>query len=154
MKKSYSLEDLVISLFVLGFDKIDLKLISLILGHIVISQRDEERFEYVDRNLTKEFKMMVECEEDLCFLRKGVTMDGEFVLGNNIFSVREFFMRGRKELIYYLSTLNYEEILKAKVEQTHSSKPAYFCEKEKELLKSFGLVKNLEEINNEESLKK
>lgn len=154
MKKSYSLEDLVISLFVLGFDKIDLKLISLILGHIVISQRDEERFEYVDRNFTKEFKTLVECEEDLFFLRKGVTVDGEFALGNNLCSVRDFFMRGRKELIYYLSTLNFEEILKAKVEQMHSSKPVYFCEKEKELLKTFGLDKNLEDTNNEEILKK
>lgn len=154
MKKSYSLEDLVLSLFVLGFDKIDLKLITLILGHIVISQRDEERFEYVDRNFTKEFKTLVECEEDLFFLRKGVTVDGEFALGNNIFNVRDIFMRGRKELIYYLSTLNFEEILKAKVEQMHSSKSVYFCEKEKELLKTFGLDKNLEEINNEEILKK
>lgn len=137
MEKIISSEDLISSLLVLGFERVDPLLYSLVLGNIYFEQKEKFRFE--EKEYSVQFKQFVECDEVFYKLKDGLFMDTDTgLLENKIITIEKFLSAGNRELINYLKKMDFKDVILRKKEilgiTSIEEAKDLFSKKEREIL--------------------
>ena len=128
-----STEDIVKSLFAMGFEKVDTVLFGLVLS---TSKFEENGFKFSDLPLTQIFLRYMDYDGYVFTFKEGVTLDTEMPISKNYsWTLRRLFNHNR--LINYLSTLDFKDIVLRKIkylgEERLEEFDYLFSEKEKKL---------------------
>lgn len=138
-----STEDIVKSLFAMGFEKVDTVLFGLVLS---TSKFEENGFKFSDLPLTQIFLRYMDYNGYVFTFKEGVTLDTEMPISKSYgWTLRRLFNHNR--LINYLSTLDFKDIVLRKIEylgeETLEEFDYLFSEKEKLLAPEyFNDIKN------------
>ena len=128
-----STEDIVKSLFAMGFEKVDTVLFGLV---IATTKFEENGFKFSDLPFTQIFLKYMNYDGVIFTFKEGVTLDTEITISKNYsWTLRRLFNHNR--LINYLSTLDFKDIVLRKIEylgeETLGEFDYLFSEKEKKL---------------------
>lgn len=128
-----STEDIVKSLFAMGFEKVDTVLFGLV---IATTKFEENGFKFSDLPFTQIFLKYMNYDGVIFTFKEGVTLDTEITISkNHSWTLRRLFNHNR--LINYLSTLDFKDIVLRKIEylgeETLGEFDYLFSEKEKKL---------------------
>ena len=126
-----STEDIVKSLFAMGFEKVDTVLFGLVLS---TSKFEENGFKFSDLPLTQIFLRYMDYDGYVFTFKEGVTLDTEMPISKSYgWTLRRLFNHNR--LINYLSTLDFKDIVLRKIKYLGEEKleefDYLFSEKEK-----------------------
>ena len=138
-----STEDIVKSLFAMGFEKVDTVLFGLVLS---TSKFEENGFKFSDLPLTQIFLRYMDYDGYVFTFKEGVTLDTEMPISKSYgWTLRRLFNHNR--LINYLSTLDFKDIVLRKIKYLGEEKleefDYLFSEKEKLLAPEyFNDIKN------------
>ena len=138
-----STEDIVKSLFAMGFEKVDTVLFGLVLS---TSKFEENGFKFSDLPLTQIFLRYMDYDGYVFTFKEGVTLDTEMPISKSYgWTIRRLFIHNT--LINYLSTLDFKDIVLRKIKYLGEEKleefDYLFSEKEKLLAPEyFNDIKN------------
>ena len=137
-------EELISSLLLLGFEKVDLILYTQTLGRLVIDNQTLKIFEFDDHAFSDTFNKYVEYDEGVYKLKEGYSLDTNIKVGKKDILLKDL-LHTNKRLITYLNLLDFEEIIFKKItlleDKSISTLPNYFSNKEKEIIyKMFGIA--------------
>ncbi len=138
-----STEDIVKTLFAMGFEKVDTVLFGLVLS---TSKFEENGFKFSDLPLTQIFLRYMDYDGYVFTFKDGVTLDTEMPISKSYgWTLRRLFNHNR--LINYLSTLDFKDIVLRKIKYLGEEKleefDYLFSEKEKLLAPEyFNDIKN------------
>ena len=126
-----STEDIVKSLFAMGFEKVDTVLFGLVLA---TTKFEENGFKFSDLPFTQIFLRYMDYDGFIFTFKEGVTLDTEMPISKNYsWTLRRLFNHNR--LINYLSTLDFKDIVLRKIkylgEERLEEFDYLFSEKEK-----------------------
>lgn len=145
-------EVLVSSLFNVGFDKVDAALFTYTLGKLAIDNRKMQLFEFSDSETNQIFNKYIDYDGIVFRFKDGVNLETMASYNGEKFYPLKMLLNSSKNLIKYLSLLDFSEIVLKKVENygIHSLEQIdenIFSQKELEILHqlNFGQTnKNLE----------
>ena len=128
-----STEDIVKSLFAMGFEKVDTVLFGLV---IATTKFEENGFKFSDLPFTQIFLKYMNYDGVIFTFKEGVTLDTEITISkNHSWTIRRLFIHNT--LINYLSTLDFKDIVLRKIKYLGEEKleefDYLFSEKEKKL---------------------
>lgn len=130
-------ENLVTSLFILGFDQVDSMLFTYTLGKLSSDDKRSRQFEFVDNETSKMFDEYVDFNGHIFKLKDGYTLDTKIRVNNCCVRLIDIFDTNR-ELTRHLRNVDFTEIVKKKVDQLRSitlnNKMHLFSSKEKEIM--------------------
>lgn len=132
-------ENIISSLFIVGFDKVDSLLFTLLLGYLSQNKDFKEMFEYDDREFSKEFKKYIVNDASSYRLKDGYTLDTTIKLEDvNVYVPLEKALRQNKKLTLYLENMDFTDVIekKDKFIQNFDGISNYLTSKEKEIIKS------------------
>ena len=138
-----STEDIVKSLFAMGFEKVDTVLFGLVLA---TTKFEENGFKFSDLPFTQIFLKYMNYDGVIFTFKEGVTLDTEITISkNHSWTIRRLFIHNT--LINYLSTLDFKDIVLRKIKYLGEEKleefDYLFSEKEKLLAPEyFNDIKN------------
>ena len=138
-----STEDIVKSLFAMGFEKVDTVLFGLV---IATTKFEENGFKFSDLPFTQIFLKYMNYDGVIFTFKEGVTLDTEITISkNHSWTIRRLFIHNT--LINYLSTLDFKDIVLRKIKYLGEEKleefDYLFSEKEKKLAPEyFNDIKN------------
>ena len=126
-----STEDIVKSLFAMGFEKVDTVLFGLV---IATTKFEENGFKFSDLPFTQIFLKYMNYDGVIFTFKEGVTLDTEITISkNHSWTIRRLFIHNT--LINYLSTLDFKDIVLRKIKYLGEEKLEefhyLFSEKEK-----------------------
>lgn len=128
-----STEDIVKSLFAMGFEKVDTVLFGLV---IATTKFEGNGFKFSDLPFTQIFLKYMNYDGVIFTFKEGVTLDTEITISkNHSWTIRRLFIHNT--LINYLSTLDFKDIVLRKIKYLGEEKleefDYLFSEKEKKL---------------------
>ena len=138
-----STEDIVKSLFAMGFEKVDTVLFGLVLA---TTKFEENGFKFSDLPFTQILLKYMNYDGVIFTFKEGVTLDTEITISkNHSWTIRRLFIHNT--LINYLSTLDFKDIVLRKIKYLGEEKleefDYLFSEKEKLLAPEyFNDIKN------------
>ena len=127
-------ENVISSLFKIGFDRVDSNLLSFVLGKIMLEMND---IKYSNGGFSGFFKSAVVKDEFGYRLKDGYSIDTNISLNEIAYISLGDMLNTKPELIDYLSKLDYRELILKKLNllgTKHEDLYKYFCKKEKEII--------------------
>lgn len=131
-------EILISSLFILGFDKVDTIIYTLLLEKILEDNYHNHMFVFEEKGFTKSFNSLINYDGTVFSLKNGINIDTS-VIGTKTepLSVREA-LHTNEKLLVYLNNIDFGEIVIKKVNIIGYKKMAelnyLFSNKEKEFI--------------------
>ncbi len=136
-------EELISSLFIIGFDKVDLILFTHTLAKLSLDNRKEKNFVFEDNAFSDIFNEYITYDNDTYQVRDDLDLNTLVMAGNKTIPLRKI-LHTNKKLIAYLSLLDFSEIILKKItilsDKNIKDLSNHFCDKEKEIIsKIFGI---------------
>lgn len=109
-------EVLVSSLFNIGFDKVDAALFTYTLGKLAIDNRKVQLFEFSDSETNQIFNKYIDYDGIVFRFKDGINLETMASYNGEVFYPLKMLLNSSKNLIKYLSQLDFSEIVLKKVE--------------------------------------
>ena len=109
-------EVLVSSLFNIGFDKVDAALFTFTLGKLAIDNRKMQLFEFSDSETNQIFNKYIDYDGIVFRFKDGINFETMASYNGKVFYPLKMLLNSSKNLIKYLSQLDFSEIVLKKVE--------------------------------------
>lgn len=145
--EKYSLENLISTLFALGFEQVDSTFLTLILGKISKDKIKEKQFKYEDNEFTIQFQKFVDFDGFVYKLKEGLTLESDTeLLKNETYAIKDLFTVGivNRKLMKYFTNFDFKDIIIHKINLIGIDRidqmPCLFSNKEKSIMyEMFGI---------------
>ena len=127
-------ENIVSSLLVLGFDRVDSLLYSYVLGKITL---ENKQFSFSDEQFSGFFNSVVDYDELGFRLKPGYTLDTNVSLNPTSVLPLQRMLNVNPVLLDYLKQFDFREVIYRKIQACNfnlDNLSSYFCKKEKEII--------------------
>lgn len=147
-------EKIVSSLLVYGFDKVDSLLYTLVLGKLVIDNRENKLFKFEDEDLSLFFRIYVNYDDTVYSLRNDYTLDSRVeTMMEGYYCPLRSILKTSENLLNYFDKIDFNEIVMKKILCIGSEKleelDFLFSSKEKEMIYKMSSIEQGEnKINN------
>jgi hypothetical protein len=139
--EKFNSENLISSLFALGFEQVDFTLYTLVLEKILLEQGKNKQFEFVEEAFTSQFSKYVYFDGHEYKLKDGLTFGSEVKMFNDEkYTLKQFFgFNGvNKKLIEYLQHFDFRDVIIQKINLVGVDRidelSGLFCNKEKNII--------------------
>lgn len=155
--EKYNLENLISTLFVLGYDQLDSIFLTLITGKIYTEKGNQ--FEYEEKEFTKEFKKFVNFDGFVYKLKEGLTLKSNTKLfKDKTYTIKDLFTSGvvNKKLSDYLINFDFRDIIIRKISLIGPNKidklACLFSNKEKSIIYEMFGIEDIEKKELDKSM--
>ena len=116
--EKYNTENLIFTLFALGFEQIDSIFLTVIVGKISTEQIELQQFKYEEKAFTKQFEGLVDFDGLVYKLKDGLTLESDTKLfKDKVYTINELFIAGvvNKKLLRYFTNFDFRDIIIHKI---------------------------------------